>query len=81
MGDKIFIKRDETKTKTESGLHLPDEAIKKSLTGTVTATGTSTQFVKVGDRVTFSENCLRPMKIEEEEHEMCREMDIIAIFS
>lgn len=51
LGDKILIKRDEAKTKTDMGIYLPEAGQQKSVTGIVEAVGDGQLDMKTGDRI------------------------------
>lgn len=53
LGRRIIVKRDPTKTETESGFIIVKEAQKPELSGTALAIGPDVKDVKVGDRVIF----------------------------
>ncbi len=51
LGDKILIKRDEAKTKTDMGIYLPEAGQQKSVTGIVEAVGDGQLDMKTGSRI------------------------------
>lgn len=53
LKNRLIVKRDETKTETESGFIIPDAAQRKELTGVVIATGPDVEEIKLGNRVIF----------------------------
>lgn len=53
LGNKIRIDKDAIKTHTESGMVIPDSALKDVVTGTVISVGDKVLNVKEGDRVAF----------------------------
>jgi co-chaperonin GroES (HSP10) len=79
-GKKILIKQKKTKTKTASGLYLPEIAQKKEFKGTVIAKGQSVEEIKLGDIVQYTEHCL-PTRMQHagEEHLLIQEGDVFAI--
>jgi chaperonin GroES len=51
IGDKILVKRDEAKTKTDKGIYLPESGQQKSVTGIIEAVGDGNIDPKTGDRI------------------------------
>jgi chaperonin GroES len=51
LGDKILVKRDEAKTKTDKGIILPEAGQTKSVTGIVEAVGDGQLDLKTGARI------------------------------
>jgi len=79
LGDRVLVKISESKTKTESGLYIPDTAQEKTQQGEVVAIGESEDIVvKVGDVVLYDKYAGTNFKIEETEHLILRNEDIIA---
>jgi chaperonin GroES len=79
-GKKILIKQKKAKTKTASGLYLPEIAQKNEYKGVVVAKGQSVEEIKMGDIVQYTEHCL-PTRMEHdgEEHLLIQEGDVFAI--
>lgn len=51
LADYVVAVQEETKTKTTSGLYLPEQSKSESKTAKVTAVGKDVKNVKVGDRI------------------------------
>ena len=88
LHDRVVLKRIEGEDKTKSGIIIPDSAKEKPLEGEIIAAGNGKILddgtvrnldVKVGDRVLFSKYAGTEIKIEEEEHLMMREDDILGV--
>jgi chaperonin GroES len=88
LKDRIVIKRLEGEEKTKGGIIIPDAAKEKPLEGIVVAVGSGRVTekgevvaleVKVGDKVLFGRYAGTEVKIEDEEHLLLREDDILAI--
>ena len=88
LGDKILVKRVEAETKTKSGIVLPDTAKEKPQEGKVIAVGPGkvndegkkiALDVKAGDKVLFGKYSGNEIKIDNVEHLIMREDDILAI--
>jgi|TARA_R110000796_G_scaffold190867_2_gene307623 chaperonin GroES len=80
VGKKILIKQKKAKTKTASGLFLPEIAQKKEYKGLVMGIGKAVEEIKVGDVVQYTEHCLpTTMPHNGEDHLLIQEGDVFAI--
>ncbi len=88
LHDRIIIKRLEEEEKTSSGIIIPDSAKEKPQRGKVIAVGKGRVLedgkvrpmeVKAGDVVLFGKYSGTDVKIENEEHLIVREDDVLAV--
>lgn len=88
LNDRILVKRLEEESKTKGGIIIPDSAKEKPAQGEVIAVGDGKlgddgkrmpMQVKVGDRVLFAKYAGTEIKIEDDEHLVMREDDILGI--
>jgi chaperonin GroES len=88
LQDRIIVKRIEEEEKTKGGIIIPDSAKEKPSQGKVIAVGSGKvtddgkkipMEIKVGDRVLFGKYSGSEVKIEEEEHLILREDEVIGI--
>ena len=88
LNDRILVKRLEEESKTKGGIIIPDSAKEKPAQGEVVAVGDGklddngkrvALQVKKGDRVLFAKYAGTEVKIDEEEHLVMREDDILGI--
>ena len=88
LNDRILVKRLEEESKTKGGIIIPDSAKEKPAQGEVVAVGDGklddngkrvALQVKNGDRVLFAKYAGTEVKIDEEEHLVMREDDILGI--
>jgi len=88
LHDRVIVKRIEEEEKTKGGIIIPDTAKEKPIEGKVVAVGagklmdngkTQPLEVKKGDRILFGKYAGTDIKIEDAEHLIMREEDIIAI--
>ena len=86
--DRILIKPEDKDTVTSSGIVIPDSAAEKPLKGKVLAVGTGKiaedgsiipLVIKEGDTVLFGKASGQTIKIEDVEHLILREEEIMAI--
>lgn len=88
LQDRLIVKRVEEEEKTKGGIIIPDSAKEKPQEGEVIAVGPGKVTddgkkipldVKAGDRVLFGKYAGTEIKIDEEEHLIMREDDILGI--
>ena len=87
--DRVLVKRVEEEEKTKGGIIIPDTAKEKPVEGIVVAVGSGKiegeknkkvpLEVKEGDRVLFSKYAGSEITIDDKEHLIMKEEDIIAI--
>lgn len=78
----VLVLRDEPKTVTDGGIHLPDNAQDIAKTGHVKAIGKDTKEVDVGDRVMFIWSAGFDIKADGVEYNtllLMKESDILAV--
>jgi chaperonin GroES len=86
--DRVLIKRVEAEQKVKGGIIIPDTAKEKPMEGKVIAVGSGrlddngkrvAMEVKAGDRILFGKYAGTEIKIEDEEHIILREDEILGI--
>lgn len=87
--DRVLLKRNESKEEIRGGIYIPDSAKEKPLEAEVVAVGPGKRAdngelqaltVKVGDRVLVGKYAGTEVKIDDIEHIVLREDEILAIF-
>ena len=90
LHDRVLVKRMEAEEKLKGGIIIPDTAKEKPLEGKVVAIGAGRLDedgkripleVKVGDRVLIGKYAGTEIKIEDKEHVIVREEEILWIVS
>ena len=88
--DRIVVKRIEEQETTRNGIVIPDSAKEKPQEGTVIAVGAGKldddgkripMEVKAGDKVLFGKYSGNEIKIDDVDHVILREDDILGIIS
>ena len=88
LEDKILVQASEAETTTASGIVIPDTAKEKPLEGKVVAIGAGRLDdngkripleVKVGDRVLIGKYAGTEIKIEDVEHVIVREEEVLGV--
>ena len=90
LHDRILVKRVEEKEMVKGGIIIPDTAKEKPQEGTVIAVGAGKldetgkripMEVKAGDKVLFGKYSGNEIKIDDVEHVILREDDVLGIIS
>ena len=88
LQDRVLVKRVEEEQKTKGGIIIPDSAKEKPIEGEVIAAGNGkvgedgklrALDVKKGDRILFGKYAGTEVKIENVEHLILREDDILGV--
>ena len=82
LGDRVLVKRIETREEVRGGIIIPDTAKEKPQEAEVVAVGDGKRLpmsVKKGDRVLIGKYSGQDIKINDEEHTILREDEILAI--
>jgi chaperonin GroES len=88
LQDRVIVKRIAEEDKTKGGIIIPDTAKEKPMEGKVIAVGKGKVLedgkirpldVKAGDRILFAKYGGTEVKIDEEEHLIMREDDILGV--
>ncbi len=78
LADYVVAQAEEAKTKTASGLYLPEKSTEKPKVAVIVATGKDVQHVKVGDRIIYKSFSPTEVKVEGVDYLLVKEEDIIA---
>jgi len=90
LADRVLVKRLEEKEQRSGGIIIPDSAKEKPMEGKVIAVGSGRTEkdgkktpleVKAGDRILFGKYSGTEIKIDEKEHVILREDEILGIIS
>ncbi len=88
LHDRVLVKRIEAQEKAKGGIIIPDTAKEKPMEGKVIAVGSGklddsgkriAMEVKVGNKVLFGKYAGTEIKIDNEEHIILREEEILGI--
>ena len=88
LHDRLLVKRIDDKTQKKGGIIIPDSAKEKPMAGKVIAVGSGRILddgrkvplqVKVGDRILFGKYVGTEVKIDNKEHVIVREDEILGI--
>lgn len=78
LADYVVVQQEEAKTKTASGLYLPDSGAEKPKIAKVLAAGPAVRDVKAGDRVIFGGYSNTDIKIDSVEYMLVKNENIYA---
>ncbi len=78
LSDRVVATREAAKTKTTSGLYLPDSSKEKPVAAIVVAVGPQVNSLKKGDRIVYKEYSTTELTIDGTEYLIIKEEDILA---
>lgn len=78
LGDRVVATREEVKTKTVSGIYLPDSAKEKPVAAVVTAVGPEVKGLKKGDRIVYKEYSTTDLNVDGTDYLIIKEEDVLA---
>ncbi|MEK7059773.1 MAG: co-chaperone GroES [Patescibacteria group bacterium] len=78
LGDYVVAVGEEAKSKTASGLYLPDNAQEKPKTAKVVAVGAQAKQIKIGDRIIYKSYSNTDVKVEGQDYILIKEEDVLA---
>lgn len=78
LADRVVAVREEVKTKTASGIYLPDAAQEKAVLCEVKAIGPDVKGVKVGDKIVYGGYNITELKIDGTDYLIIKEEDVLA---
>lgn len=78
LADYVVAQAEQVKTKTASGLYLPEKSTEKPKVATIVAVGKDATQVKVGDRIIYKSYSPTEVKVDGEEFLLVKEEDILA---
>ncbi len=78
LADNVLAQQEEAKTKTASGIYLPEGAKEKPMTAKVVAVGKEVKQLKVGDKILYKSYSTTDVKVDGEEYILIKEEDVLA---
>lgn len=79
LAEYVVVQTEEVKTKTASGLYLPEKAAEKPKVAKVVAVGKEIKDIKVGDRILYkNEYEATDVKLDDDEYVVVYVKNIIA---
>ena len=81
LADRVVATREAAKTKTSSGIDLPETAKEKPVAAVVEAVGPDVKALKKGDRIVYKEYSTTELTINGTEYLIIKEEDILAKLS
>ncbi len=78
LGSYVVAVTEKAKTRTASGLYLPEKAAEKPKVAKVVAVGKDVATVKVGDRIIYKSYAQTDVKVETTEYLLVKEEDVLA---
>ena len=78
LGDRIVAQREDTESRTATGLYLPDDAKEKSQVAKVLDVGADVKQLETGDRIVVREYSTTDIKVDNVKYFIVKEEDVLA---
>ncbi len=79
LGDRVVAVKEQAKTKTASGILLPENAKEQPIMAEVIAVGDEVKNVKNGDKIVYSEYRATDLKINNKDYLIIKLEDVLGI--
>lgn len=79
LKDRVFVSYTEETEKTPGGIYVPDTAKEKPQKGKVEAVGSEVKEIKVGDIILFDRYSGSKVRVNDTEHLIIKEEDVLGI--
>lgn len=77
LGDRVVAIKEEAKTKTASGILLPENAKEQPIMAKIVAIGEEVKGIKVGDKIVYSEYRATELKVDNKDYLIVKLEDIL----
>lgn len=78
LADRVVATREVARTKTASGIYLPEASKEKPVVATVVAVGPDVKALKTGDKIVYKEYSTTELKIDNVQYLIVKEEDVLA---
>lgn len=78
LADRVVAVREEARTKTASGIYLPETSKEKPVMAVVEAVGPDVKHIHTGDRILYKEYSVTELKVDGKEYLIVSEPDVLA---
>jgi chaperonin GroES len=78
LGARVVATKEEAKTKTASGIYLPDTAKEQPAHAIAVAVGPEVKGIKNGDKIIYKQYSATELKVDGKEYLIVNEEDVLA---
>ncbi len=78
LADRVVAVKEQSASRTTSGLYLPEHAKEKPVTAKVVAVGPTVKTLKVGDMIVYKEYSTTELKVNDTDYLIVKEEDVLA---
>ncbi|MFY9228272.1 MAG: co-chaperone GroES [Candidatus Microsaccharimonas sp.] len=78
LADRVVAVREQSASRTTSGLYLPENAKEKPVTAKVVAIGPDVKTLKIGDKIVYKEYSTTELKVNDIDYLIVKEEDVLA---
>ena len=78
LADRVIAVREQTPSRTASGIYLPETSKEKPVVAKVVAVGPDVKSLKIGDKIVYKEYATTELKVDSIEYLIVKEEDVLA---
>lgn len=78
LADRVVAVREQSASRTTSGLYLPENAKEKPVVANVVAIGPDVKTLKIGDKIVYKDYATTVLKVNDVDYLIVKEEDVLA---
>ncbi|MFZ3010007.1 MAG: co-chaperone GroES [Candidatus Microsaccharimonas sp.] len=78
LADRVVAVKEQSTSRTTSGLYLPENAKEKPVTAKVVAVGPDVKTLKIGDKIVYKDYSTTELKVNDIDYLIVKEEDVLA---
>jgi len=78
LADRVVAVREQSASRTTSGLYLPENAKEKPVVANVVAIGPDVKTLKIGDKIVYKDYATTELKVNDVDYLIIKEEDVLA---
>lgn len=78
LADRVVAVKEQSASRTTSGLYLPENAKEKPVVAKVVAVGPSVKTLKIGDKIVYKDYATTELKVNDIDYLIVKEEDVLA---
>lgn len=78
LADRVVAVKEQSASRTTSGLYLPENAKEKPVMAKVVAVGPEVKTLKIGDKIVYKDYATTELKVNDIDYLIVKEEDVLA---
>lgn len=78
LADRVVAVKEQSASRTTSGLYLPENAKEKPVMAKVVAVGPEVKTLKIGDKIVYKDYAATELKVNDIDYLIVKEEDVLA---